>query len=130
MRPGSSESGRISPAGAVTLTATQGMAGMLVGLHPEPGNYEIHLPPGVERQPGERWDFFCPVCQESLASRADDNLCVLDLRGDDKVLRRVLFSRIAGEHATFVLADEGAPEAHGEHAGHYEAADVQMKYLL
>jgi len=119
----------LNPAETVVLTAARGKAWILVGFHPEPGNYELHLPPDTDIEPGDRWDFFCPVCQENLASEEDDNLCALDLHGDDG-RATVLFSRVAGEHATFVVRSSTVQAAFGEHIDRYDLARAQLKYLV
>ena len=37
---------------------------MLVGFHPQPGNYQVYLPPGCDMVAGSRWQLSCPVCRE------------------------------------------------------------------
>jgi hypothetical protein len=103
----------------VVLVGIFGGAQMLIGFHPEPGNYSLFLPPGAELEHGDAWSFHCPVCHSSLVSDLDPNLCALDLE-EDGAMKRVLFSRICGEHATYVVADNGTPAAHGEDREDYE----------
>jgi hypothetical protein len=110
----------INPGGIVMLVAAQDGARMLIGLHPEPGNYELFLPPGFVPIAGSEWDFYCPVCQASLTCQDHRKLCELvQIVGNER--RRLLFSRIAGERATYVLCDDdGIVERHGDHADRYD----------
>jgi hypothetical protein len=132
----------LNPDETVVLVATQGTRRVLIGFHPQPGNFDVFLPPDVTLAEGERWDFHCPVCQESLRSGELENLCELRMSEQGRK-HRVFFSRVAGEHATFLVA-EGEPVAHpdteptgrtaatrlGEHSGSYAGQMIQMKYLL
>lgn len=110
----------VNPGGQmVVLVGLFGGAQMLLGFSPEPGDYTLYLPPGAELEHGDTWTFHCPVCHGSLVSDLNENLCALDL-DDDGVKKRVLFSRIAGEHATFVISGETEAIAHGDDADEYE----------
>ena len=102
---------------------------ILIGFHPEPGNYVVYLPPGVEAEMGSRWSFFCPVCHGDLASNLADNLCAVDLHTSDES-HRVFFSCIAGDQATFVVSADGLKERHGTHADRYEPCLPHLKYIL
>ncbi len=59
----------LNPEKAVILTLKYGDVHALVGMHPQPGKYEVHLPPGVDCVSGTSWDFYCPVCQANLANK-------------------------------------------------------------
>jgi hypothetical protein len=132
----------LNPDQTVVLLAIQGDRKLLIGFHPEPGNFDVYLPPDVTLAEGERWDFHCPVCRESLRSGELENLCELRMSEQGRK-HRVFFSRVAGEHATF-LVSEAEPEArvdagpaarpeamrHGEHVGAYAGQMIQLKYLL
>lgn len=102
---------------------------LMVGFHPEPGNYEIYFPPGASLQPGASWNFSCPVCHVDLASEESPSLCRIELVEGER-RRSVLFSRTAGEQATFVVADGRVEEQHGQHAKRHVPRFVHMKYLL
>ncbi|MCK9459775.1 MAG: hypothetical protein M0R80_09070 [Proteobacteria bacterium] len=110
----------INPGGVVTLIASRGSVTILLGFNPEPGNYDLFLPPGIALPPGTEWSFSCPVCRADLASAEHDKLCELVLMvGTER--RRLLFSRIAGEQATYVLRGDAAlVERHGEHSDRYD----------
>ena len=108
----------LNPGDGIMVRAECGGMRILMGLHPDPGNYDLFLPPGVEIRPGERWSFFCPVCGDSLDVEGDDKLCSLTQRTGE-TSRTVLFSRIAGDHATFVVSSSGVEEQHGPDADLY-----------
>jgi hypothetical protein len=114
--------GVVNPDETVILLAALEDRQILLGFHPNPGNYTLYLPPGVEMGEGERWDFYCPICRQNLASDEHENLCALIIVHGGK-RRRVLFSRVAGERATYVIEDRTVEEMHGEHASSYEARE-------
>ena len=105
----------LNPDETIILVGVCGRIRSLVGLHPQPGNYEIYTGADSEINQGEQWDFLCPLCHHSLATEDDTTLCALDLEVKGK-RRQVVFSSIAGEKATFVVSKTGIEERHGEHA--------------
>lgn len=119
----------LNPDQTIILTAAHGERKILIGFHPQPGNYQIHLPPGVTVEEGSRWDFFCPVCQQSLVSDQSEDLCALQML-EEGSQHQVLFSRIAGEKVTFVVADRRVEAQYGAHADHYIRHLVHLKYVL
>ena len=118
----------LNPDRSVILTATHGDICVLIGFHPQPGNYEVYLPPGVRAKKGSKWDFACPVCQASLTAEEADNLCELELCMEGKTLR-LFFSRIAGEQATFVVREDDLKEKHGADLLQYDPLWAQLKYI-
>jgi len=118
----------LNPDRTIILVAVSEGKRVLVGFHPEPGNYEIYLPPGTATHPGSRWDFSCPVCNASLATPDNDNLCALVLE-DEGGPQRVLFSRVAGEQVTLVVGRRGVVREHGTHVEAYVGYARQMKYM-
>lgn len=102
----------LNPGETIVLVGACGEQRVLVGLHPEPGNYRAYLPPSVEAEPGSTWTFYCPVCQQSLVAKLSERFCAIDgPYGGPK--HRVYFSRVAGEQATFVVTAERIHERHG-----------------
>jgi len=103
----------------VVLLASHGGSSMLMGFSTEPGNYELYLPPDVTIDPGTVTDFNCPVCRASLTNAQHDKLAelALDEAGQRK---RLLFSRVAGEHATYVITESEQATSHGEHKETYD----------
>ncbi len=109
----------INPDETVILVANRGDSTILLGLHPQPGNYTMYIPPGCDLRMGDRWDFYCPVCRENLLSEEHENLCTLTIwQGDAR--RKLLFSRVFGERATYVVADKNLENSYGEHSKNYE----------
>ena len=118
----------LNPDRVIMLTAACKDTRILIGLHPTPGKYEVYLPPEVTAEAGTKWDFSCPVCQGNLRTEEDKNLCELQLSVDEGPVR-ILFSRVAGEHATFVLYADQPRERFGKDAVRYASRWAQMKYL-
>lgn len=119
----------LNPDRNIVLRAEREDRRILVGFHPQPGNYEVYLPPGVEVEPGSRWRFRCPVCHADLTADADSDLCALVLHAAGR-RTRVLFSRVAGHQATFVVGEEQVEEHHGRDADLYRTALANLKYLV
>lgn len=113
---------------SIVLRAEHEDRKMLVGLHPQPGNYEVDLPPGEAMPAGTRWSFSCPACNHSLVSDLSDELCAIDMCLHDE-RHRVYFSRVAGEEATFVVSAEGMLTDHGVHTDQYLEHLVHRKYM-
>lgn len=118
----------LNPGERIVLRAAGEGRSFAVGLHPQPGNYSVELPPGEVMTQGSRWEFFCPVCERSLASELSDDLCALDLLTAGEC-HRVYFSRIAGEEATFVVSAEGLIKDFGIHTDRYLEHLVHSKYM-
>ena len=114
----------LNPDETVVLIGECGPHRLLVGFHPEPGNYRAFLPPGFELQEGSYWEFQCPVCHRTLMTDEAPELCAIDMERDGKK-HRLYFSRVAGEHATFVITAEGI-EKHGEHAEQHSLDMFEM----
>ena len=115
----------LNPDETVILIGNIDRQDVLIGFHPQPGNYTVYLPPGVDLQYGHAADFFCPLCRTNLESQTHENFCELVIwQGQQR--RRLMFSRIAGEHATYIVREEPAQEKkqqleerHGEHTDRY-----------
>jgi len=110
----------VNPSSVITLIAARGGARMLFGFSPEPGDYALFVPPGVTLEPGALWDFACPVCHGDLKCADHERLCELvQVAGGER--SKLLFSRVAGERATYVVRGEGgAVESLGEHSQRYD----------
>jgi len=117
----------LNPDQSIILLAEHDELRCLVGLHPQPGNYEVYLPPEVEMPAGTRWAFSCPLCRQPLTTEISADLCAIDMTiGGDP--HRVYFSRIAGEEATFVVSAEGLLTDHGVHTDRYLENLIHLKY--
>ena len=120
--------GVLNPQETIILVALHKDKRLLVGFHPEPGNYTIYTPPGVSVEPGSRWDFYCPLCQTNLSTKENPDLCVIHMLTGARPYR-VLFSRVAGRRATFVMGERGIHEQHGDDATHYFRNLLQTKWF-
>jgi hypothetical protein len=118
----------LNPEDAIMLVAERAGTRVLAGFHPAPGNYEVHFPPEVDLVDGQKWKFECPVCHFDLVSADNENLCALELREGDK-RRRVLFSRVCGEKATYVVDGDAISERHGEDAKTYFEFDLSLRFI-
>lgn len=118
----------LNPDRNIVLRAEREDRRILVGFHPQPGNYEVELPPGEAMEPGTCWTFSCPVCDHDLVSELSEELCALDMSLHDE-RHRVYFSRIAGEKATFVVSAEGLLTDHGVHTDRHLEHLVHLKYM-
>ncbi len=105
--------GVLNPENAVMLRASDEGRQMLLGLHPEPGNYELFIPDGSELPPGSVWSLGCPVCGADLRLGANGELCLVHMQegGEDK---QVWFSPKAGLKLTFVVNADGEVERFGD----------------
>jgi hypothetical protein len=81
--------------------------GMIL-LSPQPGNYKYICDPSVEKQlsPGAKLRFSCPVCSEDLTSERNSQFVALQMTAPGREPRRVEFSRVYGQHATFIFDEE------------------------
>ncbi len=114
----------LNPDDTIILIADCPAGRVMTGFHPEPGNYRAYFPPGITVKEGVEWDFFCPVCGESLKAAIAPRLCALDMVVSGS-RHRVFFSRTAGEKATFVISAEGV-EKLGSHAQRHSLEMIAM----
>jgi len=117
---------RLNPNKTLILLAEHEERRMLVGFHPEPGNYEIYFPPDTDLKEGQFWDFFCPVCGVNLAIPENDRMCAV-LMLEPGVSRRVVFSRVAGEHATEIVYDQELEHRYRENTEAYWRRLIPIK---
>ena len=86
---------------------------------PELGDYAVVLAESFPIEAGTTNTFQCPICHSDLTSPVDDHLVHIIRHEPDGTQSRVDFSRVAGEHATFVRGPRGL-DSFGEHAQRYE----------
>ncbi len=118
----------LNPNDTVNLVAAFDSKRVLIGLNPKPGNYELYFPHGVTVNKGTAVDLFCPVCHANLKSKEKENLCVLEMLGTDEP-QQILFSRILGEEATYVVSPDRVKEKHGKHTEKYDKDVMFTKYV-
>jgi hypothetical protein len=93
----------LNPGPSIILLGRHEGREALLAFHPEPGNYEVGVPHNVIIRKGELWDFFCPVCHDSISVSGKNKLAGLEMTDGNDNWYKVIFSRIAGEYATFVI---------------------------
>jgi hypothetical protein len=77
---------------------------------------------GNQVKEGHLVRFLCPVCHTDLAVPGDNHFAEILEIVPDREPRRVRFSTIRGEHATFVIDKDGVM-SFGEHAALYKNLD-------
>ncbi len=112
----------LNPGNSIILVGHHEGCDTLLAFHPEPGNYEVSIPYNITINKREVWEFSCPVCQESLSLDDEETLAALDMTDGLRAWHKVVFSRIAGEYATFVIGRgmESNVERHGMDLTKYE----------
>ena len=101
-----------------------GKRGLLL-LSPELGDYAVVMAESIPIEQGRLYYFQCPVCHLDLTSSVDQNLVEIVCHEPDGTRSLVDFSRVAGEHATFVISAEGI-ETHGEHADRHSLEILEL----
>lgn len=89
----------------------------LILFSPQPGNFQYTCDKDVQDclQPGTAVTFQCPVCAGDLTSSRNGKFAYLHLVTPGQKHKRVEFSRVFGQHATFVIS-EFEVVAYGEDA--------------
>lgn len=108
----------LNPHTKIILAARRGKKRGLILLSPQPGNYKSIVDAAFDLQAGETVEFSCPACGAELTSAASRRLAEVLLLMPGQRVRRVQFSRVYGEHATFVLDGEKVVP-YGDDAGSY-----------
>lgn len=116
----------LNPSGDVVLNGRTGTRRGLFLFSPKPGDFDYRISPGVEVLPGDIWEFCCPVCQHNLTAPESKTLAILKME-DEKGHHIVIFSKVAGEHATFALDEEGV-KSFGEDTQNYIDISIQRHY--
>lgn len=110
----------LNPGTKVIFLVENGPESELVLLSAKLGDYSVVHSRSMTLLDGAIYTFRCPLCRTDLTSNLDNKLVELLSRGgDDDAPVRVSFSRIHGEHATFLMADDGI-DRFGEHADRYD----------
>jgi hypothetical protein len=102
----------------IFLVDTDGGCDLML-LSPKLGDYNAVYARSVEFQEGQLYTFRCPVCRANLTAGGDDKLVEILTTEADEAPVPVRFSRVFGEEATFLMADDGVAKF-GEHSGRYE----------
>ena len=86
----------------LTMTRSTGEKSNLI-LHPKPGVYGYYCTPPLKLEDGELVECYCPYCWESLRSESFPNFVSLNLHKLDGSNVKVLFSRLVGQHKTYIV---------------------------
>ena len=110
----------LNPGTKVIFLVENGPEMELVLLSANLGDYSVVTSRSMSLLDGAIYTFRCPLCRADLTSSENDKLVdLLSRAGEDESPVRVSFSRIHGEHATFLMADDGI-DRFGEHADRYD----------
>ena len=90
-------------------------------LNPELGNYNLIHHSSIEFEEGEMLNFMCPVCRADLtATGININLAKIIMTDENNNKEYdVYFSKICGEHSTFLIHDDDIVEKFGEDSSSY-----------
>ncbi|MBC8487097.1 MAG: hypothetical protein H8D45_13800 [Bacteroidetes bacterium] len=103
-----------------TVKSAEGKKQGLLLLNPEVGNYTYVSHPSLKFFESEKVEFFCPVCFSNLtAKQINENLVKIIMVDEQLHEFDIYFSKIAGQHATFKIAQDNIIERHGEHSSSY-----------
>ena len=100
----------------------------LLLLHPEIGDYTSIKHPQLNFKEGERIDFFCPICLQSLDAAIDENLVHVIMTDAQHGEHEVYFSRITGERSTYKISEQGVMET-SEHSHRYTRFKMSDDYI-
>lgn len=93
--------------------------GLLI-LNPQVGDYSLRYHETIQFEKGEEFDMYCPICFKELrANEVNSKLLYLIMQNKDGKEFEIYFSRIFGEHSTFVLDKNNIIEKKGEDASTY-----------
>lgn len=110
--------GLLNPGNRIIVVVEHGSDSGFLLLSPDLGDYTVVHNESKPLVPGTLYTLRCSVCRHDLVSPVDDRLAEILCRKADGTEARVNFSRIAGEHATFV-GGPGGLESYGEDADRY-----------
>jgi hypothetical protein len=89
-------------------------------LNPKLGNYDLIHHASIEFKEGETLDFICPVCRVDLtAIGIHKNLVRIVMTDEHNLEFDVYFSKICGEHSTFLIHDDDIVEKYGAESSSY-----------
>jgi hypothetical protein len=116
--------GVLNPTAELVLTARVGSVGGLIFFNPEPGSYRYQCDESLHSclKEGDEVDFFCPICGADLVSPSAATLVEIVIKTPEQKTKVARFSRVCGEHATFV-SDGEVVQSFGQHSARYQGID-------
>lgn len=89
-------------------------------LNPELGNYNLVQHSSIKIEEGETLEFICPVCGVNLtATEINSNLAKIIMIDENNKEFDVYFSKICGEHSTFLIQKNNVIERFGKESSSY-----------
>ena len=113
--------------GEVVVSGRLGLVRSLFAFHPELGNYEYRTDPVVSVLPGQQWEFHCPLCSSDLTTPFRNTLAHVHMVDGAGELHTIVFSKLAGEHATFDVTKD-AVESYGDQDNNYIEYSIGEHY--
>jgi hypothetical protein len=106
----------LNPGLRIILAVRLGEMRGLILLSPQPGNYHYVCDESFRSRMriGDEVDFSCPICKSDLTSPVSEKLVEIVIKTPDQKTKIARFSRVCGEHATFVCNGQRV-EDYGEH---------------
>ena len=86
----------------IFVVAREGRRGLML-LNARPGDYGLIVGDDFQLNDGEFVDFHCPVCDVDLVSGSSRHFAEIVMSEGKAEEVKVEFSRIYGEHATFIV---------------------------
>ena len=90
----------------------------LLMLSTKLGDYGIKNTLPFRFDVGDKFNFYCPVCQGSLKCEAHEDLIKVEMTDEKEYTYEVCFSRVAGEQSTYRIYGKTVT-SYGEDAGKY-----------
>jgi hypothetical protein len=114
----------LNPGDRIILAVRLGKAQGLILLSPQPADYRYVCDDSFSKylQVGDLVDFSCPICSEDLTSPLSEKLVEILVLAPDAEIQVAQFSRICGEHATFVHNGREM-QAYGEDRSRFDDLD-------
>jgi len=70
------------------------------------GDYDVKKHDLIQYEKGQLVGFYCPICHENLAADVNTNLAKVIMVDEDNNEYDILFSKVAGEQATYKLKND------------------------
>jgi uncharacterized protein YbaR (Trm112 family) len=97
------------------IIRSKGWAGGILMLSPVLGDYSYLSHPSHSFEPGQQYEFFCPICHHDLSLEGSGNMAKMLMKEDDRDEFFIVFSKKAGERCTYKLSESKIETTYGEH---------------
>jgi hypothetical protein len=79
----------------------------LILLSTKVGDYTVKNQDNIIIDKGDKIQFYCPICRESLSAiDVNNNLAKVIMQDEEGNEYQILFSVVAGEYCTYLISDE------------------------